>query len=155
MLDKDENFQKHPKSISHTNYVFFKIITTTLIITTIRDINVYLREIKEEADDSSKLVQPLSCFSFEIYLNLSVLFTFEWFTLVFAVENKNTNLSYNGNEELKMSNEERLVDVQYNCKEVDPCLFCRNQGKCINQHWKRCKPNLKPAFFSQFTKKKD
>ena len=68
---------------------------------------------------------------------------------------KCTNLSYNGNEELKMSNEERLVDVKYNCKEVDPCLFCRNQGKCINQHWKRCKPNLKPAFFSQFTKKKD
>lgn len=46
--------------------------------------------------------------------------------------------------------EERLVDIKYHFSEdVDPCTHCRNINKCINQHWKRCKPSLKSAFFSE------
>lgn len=49
--------------------------------------------------------------------------------------------------------EERLVDIKYNTtnKDVDPCAFCRNESKCINQHWKRCRPSLKPAFFTYYS----
>lgn len=48
--------------------------------------------------------------------------------------------------------EERLVDVKYHfSKDVDPCTYCRNVYKCINQHWKSCKPSIKPAFFSKKT----
>ena len=25
-------------------------------------------------------------------------------------------------------------------KSFDVCQYCRNIDKCINQHWKRCKP---------------
>lgn len=53
-------------------------------------------------------------------------------------------------------NEERVVDIKYHfSKDVDPCTYCRNIYKCINQHWKRCKPSLKPAFFSKKTIKEN